>query len=192
MEIAGVLSGMTLGVLVNILLIFGIIKWKRWYLLHWMIYHLALLVILFVVSVTVFSVEMSLRKLLGVVPALASFFFIYCWIKVYELFCYLSLVSGYGLETSHYCDLHPPLPPAPYCVPVNIHHNTNDKEVLEDDEEACGEDLVVLGTEFYPVDPLSRGMLDRLVILNRSMTGNTYIPFHEDTEYTASQVMSHS
>jgi len=59
--------------------------------------------------------------------------------------------------------------------------------VLEDDEGAGGEDLVVLGTEFYPVDPLSRGMLDRLVILNRSMTGNTYIPFHEDTEYTASQ-----
>ena len=54
----------------------------RWYLLHWLIYHLVLLLILFVVSVVFFSVEDRLRKLLGVVPVMASFFFIYCWSKV--------------------------------------------------------------------------------------------------------------
>ena len=47
-----------------------------------MIYHLVLLLILFVVSVVFFSVEDRLRKLLGVVPVMASFFFIYCWSKV--------------------------------------------------------------------------------------------------------------
>ena len=48
-----------------------------------------------------------------------------------------------------------------------------------------------LGTEFYPVDPLSRGMMDRLVALNRNMYGSTYVPFHNDDDY-ASQVRDNS
>lgn len=179
MEIAGVLSGMCIGVLVNILLIIGVNNWRRWYLLHWMIYHLVLLVMLFIVSVILFSVEASLRKLLGVVPVLASFFFIYCWIKVYELFCYLSLVSGYGgvVSTPSPCDLH-----APYCVPVNFPHHPHDKE---EGSEQSEEDVIVHGgMEFYPVDPLSRGMMDRLVVMNKSIQTNTYIPFHNDEDYS--------
>ena len=101
MEITGVLAGMMLGLLVNVLLVIGVNNWKRclqstdypsdydniaipprWYLLHWLIYHLVLLLILFVISVVFFSVEDRLRKLLGVVPVMASFFFIYCWSKV--------------------------------------------------------------------------------------------------------------
>ena len=103
---------MCLGLLVNALLIIGVNKWRRfvsqhfggytitsififrWFLTHWLIFHLLLLIILFVVSVIFFSVEVRLRKLLGVVPVLASFFFMYCWSKVYELFCYISLMSG--------------------------------------------------------------------------------------------------
>ena len=54
----------------------------RWYLLHWLIFHLLLTVFFFVISVIFFSVETSMRKLLGVLPVLASFCIIYCWSKV--------------------------------------------------------------------------------------------------------------
>ena len=57
----------------------------RWFLLHWLIFHLLLTVFFFVISVVFFSVEIRMRKLLGVIPVLASFFIIYCWSKVYKL-----------------------------------------------------------------------------------------------------------
>lgn len=115
LEIVGVLTGMCLGLLVNALLIIGVNKWRRWFLTHWLIFHLLLLIILFVVSVIFFSVEVRLRKLLGVVPVLASFFFMYCWSKVYELFCYISLMTDPLVSSvSPFCELHPP---PPYCLP---------------------------------------------------------------------------
>ena len=83
LEVSGVVIGMCLGVLVNFLLIVGVNKWKRWFLLHWLIFHLLLTVFFFVISVVFFSVEIRMRKLLGVIPVLASFFIIYCWSKVY-------------------------------------------------------------------------------------------------------------
>ena len=139
-----------------------------------------LLIVLFVVSVIFFSVEVRLRKLLGVVPVLASFFFMYCWSKVYELFCYISLMSGPTVTSvSPFCELHPP---PPYCLPLpppGLRHHSEDIS----EEEEGGEGVPGLGTEFYPVDPLSRGMMDRLVALNRNMYGSTYVPFHNDDDY---------
>ena len=193
---------MCLGLLVNALLIIGVNKWRRllvsqhfrggdlnvvhffrWFLLHWLIFHLLLLIILFIVSVIFFSVEVRLRKLLGVVPVLASFFFMYCWSKVYELFCYISLLTD--PLVSPFCEFHPPppycLPPAPY--PGLRQHS---EEAQHEDEEEVGEQgMGGLGTEFYPVDPLSRGMMDRLVALNRNMYGSTYVPFHNDDDYVS-------
>ena len=193
----GVLTGMCLGLLVNALLIIGVNKWRRyvsqqfggdnlasfsmfrWFLLHWLIFHLLLLIILFVVSVIFFSVEVRLRKLLGVVPVLASFFFMYCWSKVYELFCYISLMTD-PLVSSPFCELHPP---PPYCLPHPGVRQLSEELSHEEEEQEQG----LGGTEFYPVDPLSRGMMDRLVVLNRNMHGSTYVPFHNDEDY-ASQV----
>ena len=127
-----------------------------------MIFHLFLVVMLFVTSVVIFSVEISLRKLFGVIPVAASFFFMYCWYKVYELFSYMSL---FGLGGG-YCDVHsynvPTLPA--YCLPlpVPVPHDAEDGGDQVDTGPGPG-------TEFYPVDPLSRGMMDRLVVINRSM-----------------------
>ena len=152
-------------------------QFSRWFLLHWLIFHLLLLVVLFVVSVIFFSVEISLRKLLGVVPVLASFFFMYCWSKVYELFCYISLLGGY--VGGHYCDIHHHHPP-PYCVPVQLPHVVDHEG---DGDEGSEHVPGGLGMEFYPVDPLSRGMMDRLVVLNKNMHNTTYVPFHNDDDY---------
>ena len=38
----------------------------------------------------------------------------------------------------------------------------NNVRAVREEEDSQG-----LGTEFYPVDPLSRGMIDRLYVLNR-------------------------
>jgi len=176
MEITGVLAGMMLGLLVNVLLVIGVNNWKRWYLLHWLIYHLVLLLILFVVSVVFFSVEVRLRKLLGVVPVMASFFFIYCWSKVYELFCYISLLTA---APAPYCSVHHPAPV--YCLPPPPDSEAEAEQVAG---PGAGQGAGP-GTEFYPVDPLSRGMLDRLVVLNRNMTSSTYVPFHNDDDYAS-------
>ena len=37
------------------------------------------------------------------------------------------------------------------------------------------------GVEFYPVDSLSRGMVDRLRVFNRSLPNMVYLP-HEDMD----------
>jgi hypothetical protein len=49
------------------------------------------------------------------------------------------------------------------------------------------------GVEFYPVDPLSRGMMDRLRVLNMSMSVSNmvYLPY-EDVDDTPYQRSSHS
>ena len=81
---------------------------------------------LFVTSVVIFSVDISLRKLFGVIPVAASFFFMYCWYKVYELFSYMSL---FGLGGG-YCDNHSyNIPAVPtYCLPLPppVHHDAED------------------------------------------------------------------
>jgi hypothetical protein len=51
------------------------------------------------------------------------------------------------------------------------------------------------GVEFYPVDPLSRGMMDRLRVLNMSMSvfimNMEYLPY-EDVDDSLYQRSSHS
>ena len=49
------------------------------------------------------------------------------------------------------------------------------------------------GVEFYPVDPLSRGMMDRLRVLNMSMSVSNmvYLPY-EDVDDAQYQRSSHS
>ena len=84
------------------------------------------------------------------------------------------------LVSSPFCELHPP---PPYCLPHPGLRQLSEELSHEEEEQEQG----LGGTEFYPVDPLSRGMMDRLVVLNRNMHGSTYVPFHNDEDY-ASQV----
>ena len=100
-EIVGAVVGASLGLLVNILLIIGVL-WRRrsvghcngnytflnmivtfrWFLMHWLVIHLLALVILFITSILVFVVQVSLWKLIGIIPVVVAIFTIYCWAKV--------------------------------------------------------------------------------------------------------------
>ena len=54
----------------------------RWYLMHWLVFHLLALVLLFITSILVFVVQVSLWKLIGIIPVVVAIFTIYCWAKV--------------------------------------------------------------------------------------------------------------
>ena len=55
---------------------------NRWYLMHWLVFHLLALVVLFITSILVFVVQVSLWKMIGIIPVVVAIFTIYCWAKV--------------------------------------------------------------------------------------------------------------
>jgi len=139
-EIVGTVLGATLGFLTNLLLVWGVLKSRRWFLVHWLLLHLLLVLLLFLTSILIFVVQLGLWKLMGLVPVLLALVTMFLWTKVYELFCQLRGAVGP-------CKAHPsqprplPWPPEPEVPP-----------------QPAGPATV----EFYPVDPLSRGMAERL------------------------------
>ena len=66
-EIAAAVVGSSLGLLANLLLVWGVLKNRRWFLVHWLLLHLFLVVLLFLTSILVFVVQLGLWKLLGLV-----------------------------------------------------------------------------------------------------------------------------
>ena len=118
----------------------GVLKSRRWFLVHWLLLHLLLVLLLFLTSILIFVVQLGLWKLMGLVPVLMALVTMFFWTKVYELFCQLR-----GAVVA--CKAHPtqarplPWPPEPEVPP-----------------QPAGPATV----EFYPVDPLSRGMAERL------------------------------
>ena len=105
-------------------------------------------------------------------------------IQVYELFCYLRpLFDNYPEHQP--CELHPHAPHHVY-PDMHPHHHTQwvDEEEEIDDREASVDKMgemerVGPGVEFYPVDPLSRGMVDRLRELNMSLSNMVYMPYED-------------
>ena len=106
--------GSSLGLLANLLLVWGVLKNRRWFLVHWLLLHLFLVVLLFLTSILVFVVQLGLWKLLGLVriklvlmctlnwntlvftalpipqvPVLLALVTMHLWSKVYQLFCQL-------------------------------------------------------------------------------------------------------
>ena len=55
---------------------------NRWFLMHWLIFHIIALVLLFITSILIFVVQAALWKLMGIVPVLTAFLTMYCWAKV--------------------------------------------------------------------------------------------------------------
>jgi len=139
-EIVGAVLGAALGLMANLLLVWGVLKSRRWFLVHWLLLHLLLVLLLFLTSILIFVVQLGLWKLMGLVPVLMALVTMFLWTKVYELFCQLR-----GAVVA--CKAHPtqprplPWPPEPEVPP-----------------QPAGPATV----EFYPVDPLSRGMAERL------------------------------
>ena len=66
-EIAAAVVGASLGLLANLLLVWGVLNNRRWFLVHWLLLHLFLVVLLFLTSILVFVVQLGLWKLLGLV-----------------------------------------------------------------------------------------------------------------------------
>jgi len=174
-EIVGAIVGASIGLLVNVLLVFGVLSRRRWFLMHWLVFHIIALVLLFITSILIFVVQTALWKLMGIVPVLTAFLTMYCWAKVYELFCCLCPLP----EQEHQppCKVHSMangLAP-PFMLPPNPWMEELDREgraVSMDQIEELGP-----GVEFYPVDSLSRGMVDRMSLFNRSLTNMMYLPY---------------
>jgi len=175
-EIVGAVVGASLGLLVNVLLIFGVLWRRRWFLMHWLIIHLMALVLLFITSILVFVVQVNLWKLVGIVPVVVAIFAMYCWAKVYELFCSLRPLPEHDAPPPP-CKQHPHASLAPpFMLPPQ--HSQWLEDVNREGREVSADCLEELGpgVEFYPVDPLSRGMVDRLRVFNRSMPNMVYLP----------------
>jgi len=142
--------------------------------MHWLLFHVIALVLLFITSILIFVVQSALWKLLGLIPVLLALFTMYCWSKVYELFCLLHPLKEQDVPVP--CKLHP-LPPV---GPPGPWMNSLDREgraVSMDRIEELGP-----GVEFYPVDTLSRGMVDRMSLFNRSLRNMVYLPYDNPDE----------
>jgi hypothetical protein len=50
--------------------------------MHWLILHFLSLVFLFITSILLFIVQISLWKLVGTIPVMVAIFTMYCWTKV--------------------------------------------------------------------------------------------------------------
>lgn len=192
-EIVGAIVGASTGLLVNILLVFGVLWSRRWFLMHWLVFHVVALVLLFITSILVFVVQVALWKLMGIVPVLLALFTMYCWAKVYELFGSMHPLPGQDHQPP--CKLHPlansltppfMLPPPPWMEEPD----RNGRAISMDQVEELGP-----GVEFYPVDSLSRGMVDRMSLFNRSMNNMVYLPYEnmDDTRssWTKRSSMEH-
>jgi len=87
LEIIGVVVGGVLGILSNVLLIYGVIKSKRWYLVHWLIFHVVLIAVGIAASLLIILLQRDLSMLFAVIPVTMTAIIIFSWIKVYQLFC---------------------------------------------------------------------------------------------------------
>ena len=56
--------------------------------MHWLLFHLLVLILLFIICILLFVVQVSLWKLTGIIPVLGAIFTMYCWAKV----CQMSIV----------------------------------------------------------------------------------------------------
>jgi len=179
-ELISIVTSTCLGLLVNILLVIGVIKNKRWYLIHWMIYHGLAMFGLFTISILVFVIQTHLLKLIGLAPLAVVVMLAIIWIQVYQLFEEM-LPLKLEYENEQLPTVFPqtfPITPPLFMI------------------EGPDPDPMVAGTvtsdyEFYPVDPLSRGIFKKF---NQNALQNTPHPPHlsflpirrEDGDYDVS------
>ena len=86
------------------------------------------------------------------------------------------------------CKVHPLAPP--FMLPPNPWMEELDREgraVSMDQIEELGP-----GVEFYPVDSLSRGMVDRMSLFNRSLSNMVYLPYDNMDDSRGSWIMRSS
>jgi len=162
-EIVGAVLTSCLGLMVNILLVWGVLKNRRWFLIHWLALHLIIVVLLFVTSILIFVVQMRLWKLMGLLPVLLALVIMYSWSKVYQLFCQMRDI-GQTVGLGH-CNQHPAIGP-------NLPRISSWRDGQEPQSHPAN-------VEFYPEDTLSRGMTERMRGWNM-----VCLPYHDqDSPY---------
>jgi len=184
-EIILIASWTGLGLLVNILLVLGIHKLKRWYLLHWLIYHVISAVALFVTSILVFVIQKNLYKLIGIVPLFVIGVILLIWMQVYKLFMELDSVENSSTDVP-VLPLPPPPPPPPPPFLLNNPDNFH-LPILGNGFGGTGPGSVTSEYEFYPVDPISRGLSRRMDCLQYRLQHHHY-PDDENIENNTSLV----
>jgi len=147
LEIVIVVLGGILGILSNALLIYGVIRSRRWFLVHWLVFHVFVVIAGLVATILLLLLQSSLYKLYCLIPVGLIVAIILCWVKVYQLFCEMELeIKLPGPCQVHSTeDLRPP-PPLGW-------GGGYIKEWIQKEDDA---------QEFYPVDKLSRNMQDRM------------------------------
>ena len=118
LEIIGCVGFVSLCVLINILLVYGALRRKRWFLIHWLLLHLLLL---FTISILLYILPTNFYKLVGLVPTIVAILVLYCWVKVYQLF--ISLRHLPGTDTPPPSCNHDPLltlSPLPTCCTLTL------------------------------------------------------------------------
>jgi len=152
-EIIAVVLGGLLGILTNSLLIYGVLRSKRWFLLHWLVFHVFVVAAGLIAAILILLLQTSLYKLYALLPIGVIFTVILCWVKVYEYFCEMQVKlkpPKCKIHTINRMRHHGDLPP------WNISGGWGGGYVS--DWMAKKDDVL----EFYPGDKLSRSMQDRM------------------------------
>lgn len=156
-EIIAVVLGGLLGILTNSLLIYGVLKSKRWFLLHWLVFHVFVVAAGLVATILILLLQTSLYKLYSLIPIGVIFTVIICWVKVYQYFCEMEV--QFIMHRPPKCKVHT----------INrMHHGPGDMPPWNigggwgggyvSDWMTKKDDVL----EFYPGDKLTRNMQDRM------------------------------
>lgn len=162
-EMIGAVVSCLLALLVNLMLVFSVIRSRRWFLVHWLVLHVFFIILLFIASILLFVIQLKLWKLLGIIPVAVSLLIMYCWTKVWELFTVLGEECQQLLCHQDY--LEHMAANLQYQMEVSQKPNYT-KTWLEGLEKDWSHDY-----QFYPGDPLSRGMAKRLEGVMRDSEG---------------------
>jgi len=192
-EIAAVVLGGILGILTNALLIYGVIRSKRWFLVHWLVYHVFVVAIGLVATILILLLQSGLYKLYCLVPVAIIVSIVLSWVKVYQCFCEMDVQIKPPKCQMHRGGGRGP-PPGPHPWMTGGWGGGYVSEWMMNSKEN--------GLEFYPVDKLSRTMKDRMFdspwregwSVDRQMentlycesedTSSSIVPERNENEYT--------
>lgn len=146
-EIIVVVVTGVLGILSNCLLIYGVVSSRRWFLVHWLVYHVVIVAAALVATILILLLQTGLHKLYSLIPIAVIVTLVLCWVKVYQLFCEIEIQVK---------------PPRPCQLHSNEHFNLPPPDFgwgrgYANEWAANKADMF----EFYPTDKLSWQLQDR-------------------------------
>jgi len=181
LEIIVVVLAGILGILSNALLIYGVIRSRRWYLVHWLVLHVLVVVAGLVATILILLLKSGLHKLYCLIPISVIVTIVFCWVKVYQLFCEMEV----KIKMPSPCQLHPDRLGEPAWGGGWPGHGGTlggltgagggyVKEWMHSKDN---------GIEFYPVDKLSRTMQENTLYCGSESTVSSIVPTNDKNEY---------